>query len=356
MPSPDLRTEVLHHLGPHQQAWDRIVAEQPLPSPFLRSWWIDHAAETEPCVVACFDGDELVGGAAFERDRVGPAPLALERVRCLGQGVLAPDHLDLVASAPHHLDVARAVLAWLRRPGSRMLDLDGLAAGGTLATAFAPYEVDRIAAPFADLTVGATAYLAGRPGKVRSTISRTSKRFARDGVTLDAVGADAAPGELDAALDDLARLHDARWSEDSAFLSGWDRVRAAVRDGAARGDVQLHRLLDEHGDAVAVELDLSVGPRVGFYQAGRRTEREWRGCGSVLRARIIEAAIDEGATEYDLLRGDEGYKTEWATGRRDLVHCVAGIGARGVAAVRARGWRHDLQRRRAGDTSADRSS
>jgi CelD/BcsL family acetyltransferase involved in cellulose biosynthesis len=353
MPSPDLRTEVLRHLGPHRPAWDRIVADQPLPSPFLRSWWVEHAAGAEPCIVACFDGDELVGGAAFELDRLGPGGRGPERVRCLGQGVLAPDHLDLVAATGQHRRVARAVLAWLRRPGARVLDLDGLAATGTLATLFSPFEVERVAAPFADLGVGIDEYLAGRPGKVRSTISRTSKRFAREGVTLDTVDADAPSDHLDAALDDLARLHDSRWSDDSAFLSGWDRVRAAVHAGVTAGDVGLHRLLDQHGDAVAVELDLCVGPRVGFYQAGRRTEREWRGCGSVLRARIIEAAVAEGATEYDLLRGDEGYKAEWATGRRELVHCVAGVGPLGQAAVLARRWRHELVRRRSPDTSTD---
>jgi CelD/BcsL family acetyltransferase involved in cellulose biosynthesis len=351
MPSPDLRTEVLRHLGPHRPAWDRIVADQPLPSPFLRSWWVEHAAGAEPCIVACFEGDDLVGGAAFELDRLGPGRRGPERVRCLGQGVLAPDHLDLVAATGQHRRVARAVLAWLRRPGSRVVDLDGLAASGTLATLFSPFEVERVAAPYADLRVGIEEYLAGRPGKVRSTVSRTTKRFVREGVTLDTVGADAPSAHLDAALDDLARLHDSRWSDDSAFLSGWDRVRAAVHAGVGAGDVGLHRLLDQHGDAVAVELDLCVGPRVGFYQAGRRTEREWRGCGSVLRARIIEAAVADGATEYDLLRGDEGYKAEWATGRRELVHCVAGVGPLGRAAVHARRWRHDLARRR-GDNTA----
>ncbi len=45
MPSPDLRTEVLTRLGGHRDAWDHLVATQPLPTPFLRSWWVDHVAE-----------------------------------------------------------------------------------------------------------------------------------------------------------------------------------------------------------------------------------------------------------------------------------------------------------------------
>ncbi len=87
---------------------------------------------------------------------------------------------------------------------------------------------------------------------------------------------------------------------------------------------------------------------VAFYQAGRRTEREWRGCGSVLRARIIEAVAAQGATEYDLLRGDESYKTEWATDHRELVRCVMGVGL-GRAAVRLRAVRDARAARAAGD-------
>jgi CelD/BcsL family acetyltransferase involved in cellulose biosynthesis len=215
----------------------------------------------------------------------------------------------------------------------------------------APYEVDRVAAPFADLTCGVQDYLAGRPGKVRSTITRTTKRFARDGVELVTVGSDG----IDAALDDLARLHDSRWADGSVFLRGWERFCNAARAGATTGDVVVHALRDADGGAVAVELDLVLGDTVAFYQAGRRTEREWRGCGSVLRARIIEAAVAAGTTEYDLLRGDEPYKAEWATDRRELVRCTLGVGLRGAAAVRGRQLQQSIARRRADRDTADQA-
>jgi CelD/BcsL family acetyltransferase involved in cellulose biosynthesis len=82
---------------------------------------------------------------------------------------------------------------------------------------------------------------------------------------------------------------------------------------------------------VATELDIVVGGRASFYQAGRDTAREWRGGGSVLRARIIERSIAEGHDEYDLLRGDESYKADWADARRDVVRCRAGVGPAGGA-------------------------
>jgi CelD/BcsL family acetyltransferase involved in cellulose biosynthesis len=80
---------------------------------------------------------------------------------------------------------------------------------------------------------------------------------------------------------------------------------------------------------IAIELDLRAGDRLAFYQAGRRIEREWRGCGSVLRADLIDWACEQGLDEYDLLRGDEPYKADWSDRRRELVRCRVGVGPLG---------------------------
>lgn len=336
-----LELEIRTSLGPWAQRWDALVAQQPLPTPFLSSWWLDHAAAGEPIVIVVREGDRLLGGAAFERDTIGVAPLRIERIRCLGQGVLAPDHLDLIATPERHLDVARSVLGWLRRRGHRVADLDGLAAEGTLGTVLAPSAIEECAAPFAEVHGDATAYLEGRPGRVRSTIKRTRRRLDKDGVR--SVRTDLVSDPT--GLDRLAALHGSRWEESSDFLDGWERFRAASLAGAAAGMVQLHEMVAGEGDAartIAAEIDLSVGDRLCFYQAGRRTEREWRGAGSVLRADIISGAAD--LAEYDLLRGDESYKDEWATGRRRLLRCRFGVGA-GAAVLAAHRARVSAQER-----------
>lgn len=308
-------------LDPVRVEWDRLAATQPLPSPFLRSWWLENAAAGALRVLTVTEGDRLVGGAAFEVDTLGPAPLAVERVRCVGQGVLAPDHLDLIAAPEHHLEVARAVLAWLRRPGHRIVDLDGLAATGTLGQVFARFTIERIDAPYAAMPDGPDAYLSGRPGKVRSTVKRTEKRLTREGVTFRTATA----RDIGEALERLGHLHGTRWQDRSTFLDGWDRVVAAVTAGVRADEVVLGELVAADGSTVAAELDLRVGSRLFFYQAGRRTEREWRGAGSDLRARILRST--GGIDEYDMLRGDEPYKADWATGRRELLRCRFGIGA-----------------------------
>ncbi len=326
-----LRVEVLDRLDGHAAEWDRLVAASPLPSPFLRSWWLDHAATGRPTLVCCFDGERLVGGAAFETTTMGRGRASLEVVRSLGQGPLAPDHLDVVADDVEGAAVTVAVLEWLHRPGTRLVDLDGLAARGRLGTALARDVLETTAAPYAALGDDVAAYLAGRPGRVRSTVKRTAKRLERDGVTHRRVGDD----EIDGALERLATLHDGRWADASDFLTGWEQLERAARAGATRGDVTVHELVAEDGRVIASELDLCVGDRVAFYQAGRMTDHEWRGSGSVLRTRILEDAIARGAAEYDLLRGDEAYKAEWSTGRRELLRCrfAVGLPARALLAA-----------------------
>ena len=235
-----MRVLVEDGLGPRAGEWDDLVAGQALPSPFLLSWWVDRAAEGRPVVLQCVDAADgsLVGGAALQVDRIGRGPASLERVRCLGQGELAPDHLDVVAVAGREQEVCRRVIGWLRRPGARVVDLDGLAATGHLAVALAPSEIDRTGAPWTPLPADPAEYLADRPGKLRSTISRSRKRFDKVGASVRRVPAE----EADRALDTLASLHDDRWAEASGFLAAWDRFRAAAHDGMASGAVVIHEL------------------------------------------------------------------------------------------------------------------
>jgi len=318
----------LDSLAPH---WDELLEQQEFSSPFLSSWWINQAAEGSTALLCCFSGSELIGGAAFQLDTVGKGPLAIQRVRCVGQGTLAPDHLDLISRPEFSAEVLATVIGWLKRSGSRVIDLDGLAAKGAVAGALDSHQISGIAAPYTELPASGAEYLAQRPGQVRSTIVRTRKRFAREGVYLRRVSL----AEMPSALDRLADLHDRRWAEESAFLDGWDRFKSAALAGAESGSVLIHELVSPDHEVVATELDLRSGNRLFFYQAGRRTEREWRGCGSVLRADILDWACLEGLVEYDLLRGEESYKADWSDTQRELVRCRLGIGLRGVAVVQA---------------------
>ena len=233
-------------------------------------------------------------------------------------------------------------------------------------------------APFTRLPADAAAYLAERPGRFRSTVTRGERRLAREGVTVRLVDGNDHDA-VERALDALHRLHDGRWGDTSEFLDEWTSVAAALRRGAAAGAVRFGELVVAGSDAadpdaadsdaacgegsadgeggaagetIAVEVDLVVGSRAAFYQAGRLTDHRWRASGSVLRMALVRSAIESGATEYDLLRGGEAYKADWARGSRPVMRIRRGVGPLGAAMVAALRLNAALQTRRAARSSA----
>lgn len=312
--------------------WDGLVDEMTLPSPFLRSWWLAHVAEGRPCFVMVIDGSgALAGGLALQRS----TRLGVEWLQFLGTGPLEPDHLDLLARREGRSEVARLLVGWLRRRGNRVVDLQGIVDDSLLVDTTPGWRTEELeVAPFATLPTDVAPYMASRPAKMRNTVRRTEKRLTREGVRFDVVDR-ASRDELDAALGALERLHDGRWGEASGFLSRWGPFVAAVRAGVDAGEVRLHRLVASDGTVIAVEVEFVVAGRMSFYQAGRLTDREWRGAGSVLRFEVIASAISESMREFDLLRGGEPYKTEWSTGNRPLRRLREGVGPLGVAIVAA---------------------
>src|SRR5690349_16934344 len=69
--------------------WDQLVDSSPLPSPFLRSWWLTGAGGPGGHFLLVVDGARLLGGLALENRHL------MLSVRMMGDGSLCPDHLDL---------------------------------------------------------------------------------------------------------------------------------------------------------------------------------------------------------------------------------------------------------------------
>jgi hypothetical protein len=74
---------------------------------------------------------------------------------------------------------------------------------------------------------------------------------------------------------------------------------------------------------VAAWYGWSYGGRYAYYLAGFDPAWSRHSVGLLLLAHTIRAAAEEGAAEYDLLRGDEDYKDRFATGRRYAVTRIA---------------------------------
>ena len=304
MPSDptEMRVQVVRGLGAYAPAWDALVDASPIPSPFLRSWWLSSAFGSQPVIALVLEEERIVGGLALERDR----HLGVERLRVLGAGALCPDHLDAVAAVDRRVEVAAALRTWLGRSGDRLVDLDGVVTGSLVASCL-PEGVHRERSAVAPWVVLSGGGLKDRSAGLRRLLTRTERRIVKEAgsCTVERIH------DPEEGLRILRRLHSQRWGGGSAFLQDFERFAAAARAAAARGELAVYAL--RGGDETAAILaSFEVAGRVSYYQSGRIPTATWRNASTVLLARAVEDAAHRGMREADFLRGDEPYKSHVA--------------------------------------------
>ena len=300
--------------------WDRLVDSSPLPSPFLRSWWLTGVGGSGRHFLLVVDGAQLLGGLAVERRH------PMLSVRMMGDGSLCPDHLDLLAAPGHEAAVVGRLKDWLCRPGERLLDLKGIRAGSRLTEAL-PGRVRRqpmSVAPFTPLPDSPEAYRATLPAQFRKNLRVGAKRLAAEGVAHHAVRGPA----VIQSLDTLRELHQSQWGSRSGFLPTFDRFAAGFAGGCAADEVAVHELGND-SLVVATVTAFEVAGRTSLYQSARLTDRRWRDATTVLLAAIIDDACARGFSEVDFLRGDEPYKGRFTADHRQVLRLVAGRGVAG---------------------------
>jgi len=125
------------------------------------------------------------------------------------------------------------------------------------------------------------------------------------------------------AMDVLVDLHNRRWRERGGSASFATAERRAFYDDVSRlalerGWLRLF-VLRLDGQPAAALHGYRYGDTFSFYQAGFEPDFARYSVGLVTMGLTIKSAIDDGAGEYDLLHGDEAYKSLWARQTRDLV-------------------------------------
>jgi CelD/BcsL family acetyltransferase involved in cellulose biosynthesis len=321
MPSDptEMRVQVVRGLGAYAPAWDALVDASPIPSPFLRSWWLSSAFGSQPVIALVLEGERIVGGLALERDR----HLGVERLRVLGAGALCPDHLDAVAAVDRRVEVAAALRTWLGRSGDRLVDLDGVVTDSLVASCL-PEGVQRERSGVAPWVALSGGYLEDRSAALRRLVTRTERRIVKEAGSCMVERVD----DTEEALRILRSLHSERWGGGSAFLRDFERFADVARVAAARGELAVYAL--RGGDETAAILaSFEVAGRVSYYQSGRIPTPVWKNASTVLLARAVEDAAHRRMREADFLRGDEPYKSHFATAQRELfrVRCASGVRA-----------------------------
>jgi CelD/BcsL family acetyltransferase involved in cellulose biosynthesis len=203
----------------------------------------------------------------------------------------------------------------------RALWADG--AAGRIAAA-TPRRADTL--PYIGFDEGGfESYLAGRSRNFRSQLGRRRRKLEREHDLRFRMTADSS--ELDADFETFYRLHEERWEERGGSSSGEEVVKRFHRSFAAvaleRGWLRLW-IAEADGKAAAVWYGWRLGYRYCYSLSGLSKEYEPLALGTVLLAHTIEQAADEGASIYDLMWGDEGYKSRFETGRRDAATWVLG--------------------------------
>jgi CelD/BcsL family acetyltransferase involved in cellulose biosynthesis len=323
------RLEVRTELGDFASAWDDLVATSALPSPFLRSWWLESVDRGHPRFLLVVDAGELLGGLALDRRRFA----GIEVLTALGAGGLYPDHYDLVAT-PTGMEVVQSELArWLRRGPQRIVDLDGVAVGANVGAALGHARTRTVdVAPWEPLPKDFAAYLSSRPKRLRKNIRQGRRRAATHDLRWEVLRADQSAEAIAA----LRRLHAALFGRRSAFLPHIERFARAAGRGAARGEVEFHVYRAPAGEIVAIKIAFTVAGRISFYQGGRDPDDpRTNGLGTALLSHAVERACQRGVAEMDLLRGDEPYKHDWAAHRRPVLRMGAAYGPAAVQLERA---------------------
>lgn len=160
-------------------------------------------------------------------------------------------------------------------------------------------------------------YLAARPGELRNTLKRMARKFAAAGGSLEIVSG----GE---------RLADAIAAYEAVYARSWKRpepypafLPGLIRLCAAQGSLRLG-LAWLDGRAVAAQLWIVRNGHAAIYKLAFDEAARAYAPGSLLSACLMQHVIEvDQVQEVDYLQGDDPYKQQWMSERRERWGIVA---------------------------------
>jgi CelD/BcsL family acetyltransferase involved in cellulose biosynthesis len=259
--------------------------------------------------------------------------LPLRRLQFIGTGV--SDYLDFVLDAEAEEAALEAILDWLyiNRERWDLVDLQQLSEDSPTSHFWRErrlpdgllYElIHGEVCPYMPLPAS-WEELSSRLGKKMCWNLRYYERLIRREFEVEMCALTEA--ELGEGIDAFFRLHTLRWRKRwlPGVLAG-SRIRAFHREVAwlfaKRGWLRLHglRLNDQ---LHAVLYCFVYGGKGYYYLGGFEPSLSRYSLGTVLTGFAIREAIELGCSEFDFLRGDEGYKSRWKCERRTNFRATA---------------------------------
>jgi CelD/BcsL family acetyltransferase involved in cellulose biosynthesis len=323
--------------------WDELAATASNTSVFSTwewqtTWWKHYGAGDSLRVMVVRENELVVGILPLYSRRVRLAPLVSTReLRLLGTGGdTSPDYLGPLIRPMHEAAVA-TVLA--ERLVATPASWDVLRLTDVCPGVFLDVLVERLRKTGADVDVRPGSririvrlpsrwdeYLATMPGDRRRRIGNLRRNV------LNKLGghfeAAVTAAQLPAVFEDLVTLHRKRWdrkgTQTSSFQSATyvDFHREVITRCHDNGWIRLYRI-EAGGRTVAIFYCYRFRGDVLFYQTGFDPELEHFRLGQVLMGFSIESAIAEGASVFDMLKGEHEYKASWSNDVRDTFDLIA---------------------------------
>ncbi len=290
------------------------------------TWWAHYGRGRRLAIAALTRPDGTVVGIV-PMYRFASRPIAVGRL--IGHG---PADQQGPVCAPEDLpEVSQSIMAAVAAAGLTVVALERLQADFAWQGMLGGRAFAREPSPVMSLT--ATSWdelLAGWNAKRRAKMRRIERRLEREHGHTYVMTTDA--GSLPHDLDVLFELHRARWGPQSEFLAAQSFHRDFARTALERGWLRMWRL-EVDGRAIAAHHGFRFAHAESAYQNGRLPGWEDYEVARALWLHTIRVALEEGATEYRFLRGDEPYKVRFATHDHGIVSIGVGRGAAGRALV-----------------------
>ena len=332
MPQPRLQVAVVDDLDGFdalRDDWLALERAAPTSSVFMswdaqRLWWRHYGKDRELRILVARNGRSVIGILPLYRECQSKAAgiLPVRKLRQVGVGGdTAPDDLDALL-VPEYAGLAVDRLAEFVASslgGWDMLELTDLPPDSALVPAWAGRLSGaglRVqcsqASPivFGALPSSFEQYCSNLSRNRREVMRRKRRKFkAQPGARFLVVDT---PQQIDAAFDELVRLHRLRWAGRTArpaFSSQAfrDYHREWMHRMLAQGQLRL-LALEIDKQCIAMLYCMQYKGRLSFFQGGFDPAFAQFSPGDVLMGFAIESAISDGCTVFDMLKGDHEYK------------------------------------------------
>jgi CelD/BcsL family acetyltransferase involved in cellulose biosynthesis len=176
-------------------------------------------------------------------------------------------------------------------------------------------------------------YLAARKGNLRSTIKRMDKKLAAEGGTLEVV---TSPAAMPRAIAAYEQVYAASWKKPEPF-PGF--MPGLLQTCAEKGMLRLG-LAWLNGQPIAAQAWIVSHGRAEIYKVAYDEQFKAFAPGTLLTATLMQHVMEvDRVTEVDYLIGDDAYKRNWMSERRERWGIVAyNLRTPDWLAARARRW------------------